>query len=148
MTLTFTAGAKRSTPKAPRNPRLDHIGFCQDTLAEIETQRAALARTEATIKTLSERVLNGQRWLATHPDDHPRRERNRKLLARLEWEMETAQWARRHSTGALLDLSVALWGAWDAMSPIERQAVDVSSVERPDSERYARMMTNWHVKEV
>lgn len=141
-------GTVAAPARPPRNTTLDYLGYCQDVLAEIAAQRAAHERTETAIATLRERVLNGRRWLATHPEEHPRRPHNRELLSRLEWELEQAEWSLRHSSGVLLDLSVALWGAYDAMTPIEQAAVDVSDIERPDHERYWQAMNHWERKEI
>ena len=147
--LTFTA-VKKATPPPPekRHWQPNYLALAQELSAQIRTQWTALELYEATITDLRERVRNGRRWLATHPAEHPRRERNLALLRRLEWELDTAEWARRHRIGVLLDLSVGLYGAYDALSPIEQAAVDVNDIERPDHERYWQATNHWERKEI
>lgn len=151
MSLSFTV-TKRAAPAKPetpyRNPDLDYVEFARELLAEIAEQRERLASTEATIATLQARIEAGRRWLATHPEEHPRQAHNRELLARLEWDVITALWARRHSQGCLLDLRVGLYGAYDALTPLEQLLVDVNGIARPDHERYWQAMNNWQRRDI
>lgn len=140
-----TAAGQPPGRAGPLHSNADAYQIAVEALAEARSFRDLASEREQHVIELRERVWKGDRWMAGHDEGHPRFERNRQRLSRLRWEHEQERWMLRDARLKLMDRSLAFFTVYEALTPIEQQAIGFEDdLERPDPEMWERFNNNWH----